>query len=89
MRVEFDGEGNAENSLARLWISAEQGDRQRITDAAFDVEAILEQNPHAGVSITNGVSPPVRHLDWDILRVFYRIDGSRETVVIIRFTLSG
>jgi hypothetical protein len=31
MRVEFDGEGNAENTLARLWIDAAQGDRQRIT----------------------------------------------------------
>jgi hypothetical protein len=40
MRVEFDGEGNAENALARLWIDAAQGDRQRITDAAFDVEAL-------------------------------------------------
>ncbi len=88
MRVEFDGEGNAENALARLWIDAAQGDRQRNTDAAFDVEAILEQDPHAGASITNGVSPPVRYLDWDILRVFYQIHESRETI-IIRFALSS
>ncbi len=37
MHIEFDREGNAENNLARLWIDAAQGDRQRITDAAFDI----------------------------------------------------
>ena len=67
MRVEFDGEGNAENDLARLWIDAEQGDRQRITSAAFEVEAFVEENPQAGVPITNGVNPPVRYPDWDSL----------------------
>jgi hypothetical protein len=88
MRVEFDGDGNAENDLARLWVDAAEGDRQRITDAAFDVESILQENPRAGDSITNGVSPPVRHLDWDILRVFYRIHESHETIIIIGFRLS-
>jgi hypothetical protein len=42
MRVEFDGDGNAENDLARLWVDAAEGDRRRITDAASDVESILQ-----------------------------------------------
>jgi hypothetical protein len=88
MHIEFDREGNAENNLARLWIDAAQGDLQRITDAAFDVEEILQENPLAGAPNTNGVSPPVRYLDWDILRVFYQIYEARDTIVIIRFTLS-
>ncbi len=86
--VEYDGEGNAEDDLARLWCDGAQGERQRITDAASQVESILLEFPEAGVAITNGVNPPVRHLDCDILRVFYQVFDTHEKIIIIGFTLS-
>lgn len=86
--VEYDGEGNAQNDLARLWCGAAQGKRQRITDAAFEVEDYLKEHAEAGSLITNGVHPPVRYVDWDILRVFYQIFESDDKIIIIGFKLS-
>jgi hypothetical protein len=86
--VEYDGEGNAENDLARLWCAAVQGDRQRITVAAQKVEECLLDNPQAGIPITNGVTPVVRYLDLDILRAYHQIFESDEKLIIIGFNLS-
>jgi hypothetical protein len=86
--VEYDGDGNAESDLARLWCNGGQGERQRITDAAFKAELILLEFPEAGIAITNGVNPPVRYLDRDILRVFYQVFEAHDKIIIIGFTLS-
>ncbi|MFI5460045.1 MAG: hypothetical protein ACHRXM_31895 [Isosphaerales bacterium] len=86
--VEYDGDGNARDDLARLWSDAEQGDRQRITDAAFEVEDYLKANPYKGTVITNGVLWPVRYVDWDILRIFYQVFESEDKIIIIGFKLS-
>ena len=72
----------------RLWNNCAQGERRRITDAAFTVEPILLEFPEAGIAITNGVDPPVRYLDCDVLRVFYQIFDDQETIIIIGFKLS-
>jgi len=84
-RIEFDGNGDAENDLARLWTEAPPGTRERITIAANDVEDRLRENPEAGSLITDGVHPPVRFLDCDILRVFYQLFESEELIMIIGF----
>jgi hypothetical protein len=86
--VEYDGEGNAEGDLARLWCDAAQGERQRITDAAFKVEALLLDRPEDGIAITNGINPPVRYLDCDPLRVFYQIFEPHQKIIVIGFKLS-
>ena len=56
-RIEFDGNGDAEDDLARLWTEAPPGKRERITIAASDAEARLQEDPEAGSLITNGVHP--------------------------------
>ncbi len=84
-RIEFDGDGNAENDLARLWIEAPAGKREHIARAALDAEDRLRMNPESGNLITDGVHPPVRYLDWVVLRVFYQIFESEQTIIIIGF----
>src|SRR5262249_43372224 len=65
--IEFDDAGRAESDLARVWIEAQPGERDRITLAEEAAENHLRQDPKAGTLITDGVFPPVRFLDWDIL----------------------
>lgn len=84
-RIEFDGNGDAEDDLARLWTEARLGMRKRITIAAKVAEDCLRQNPEAGSLITNGVHPPVRYPDRDVLRVFYQIYESENKIIIIGF----
>jgi hypothetical protein len=50
--IEFDGDGDAENDLARLWIEAPAGKRERIAVAANDAEDRLLEDPDAGTLIT-------------------------------------
>jgi hypothetical protein len=83
--IEFDGNGDAENDLARLWTNAPPGMRGRITVAANDAENCLRENPEAGSLITDGVYPPVRYLDRDVLRVFHQIYVSERKIIIIGF----
>jgi hypothetical protein len=75
--IEFDGAGDAESDLARLWTQAPVGKRQRVALAANDAEDRLRENPEAGALITDGVDPPVRYLDCDVLRVFYQVYNLR------------
>jgi hypothetical protein len=84
-RIEFDGNGDAENDLARLWTEAPIGMRERIALAANDAEGSLRDRPEAGTLITDGVHPPVRYLDCDVLRVFYQIYESENKIIIIGF----
>ena len=42
-------------------------------------------NPEAGSLITDGVHPPVRYLDCDVLRVFHQIFESEKIIIIIGF----
>ena len=72
-KIEFDGDGDAEDDLARLWTQAPVGKRERIAIAVNDAEDRPRENPEAGSLITDGVHPPVRYLDCDILRVFYQV----------------
>jgi hypothetical protein len=81
--VEFDDAGHAADELAQLWLDASPGERSRITTASHDVEKALEQNPQLGTLVTNGPYPPVRYVDWDILRVFHTYDPNRKNVVTI------
>jgi ParE toxin of type II toxin-antitoxin system, parDE len=83
--IEFDGDGDAENDLARLWTQAPVGKRERITVAANDAEVRLLENPEAGSLITDGVHPAVRYLDCDVLRVFYQIYESEKRIIIVGF----
>jgi hypothetical protein len=83
--IEFDGDGDAENDLARLWIEAPLGKRERIAVAANDAEDSLRENSEAGTLITDGVHPPVRYLDCDVLRVFYQAFESQRKIIIIGF----
>ena len=83
--IEFDGDGEAEDDLARLWTEAPVGKRERITVAANDAEVRLRENPEAGSLIIDGVHPPVRYLDRDVLRVFYQIYESEKKIILIGF----
>jgi hypothetical protein len=58
------------------------------TSVPRKVEACLLDNPHAGIPITNGVTPVVRYLDLDILRAYHQIFESDEKIIIIGFNLT-
>ena len=87
--IEFDDEGNAESDLARIWVDAPTGERDRITKAEDDAESYLKQNPKGGTLITDGVHPPVRYLDWDVLRLFYQFHERENKIIIIGFRSSA
>jgi hypothetical protein len=84
-QVEFDGRGQAEADLARLWCAGKQGERNRITKAAAGAEKHLRKHPDSGKPLTNGVNPPVRYLDFKVLRVFYQDYETLNKVIIIGF----
>jgi hypothetical protein len=87
--IEFDDNGNAESDLARIWVDAPAGERERITKAEDDAERYLRQNPRGGTLITDGIHPPVRYLDWDVLRLFYRFHELENKILIIGFRRSA
>jgi hypothetical protein len=86
--IEFDDGGNAESDLARIWVDAPTGERERIT-RADDAEQSLRQNPKGGTLITDAVHPPVGYLDWDVLRLFYRFHELENKIIIIGFRRSA
>jgi hypothetical protein len=81
--VEFDDAGHAASDLAQIWVDAPPGERSRITKAAHDVENVLAHNPQLGRLVTNGTYPPVRYVDWDIIKVFYVYDPNVKDILTI------
>ncbi len=86
--VEFDDGGDAESDLARLWDAATEGAKRRIATAISEAGEFLKGQPEAGKPLLlNGVDPPVRYVDWDIVRVFYQVHESAGKIILVGFRL--
>ena len=83
--IKFDDGGRVESDLARVWLDAPTGERDRITRAEEEAENHLRYDPKGGTLITDGVYPPVRILDWDVLRLYYQLYELENKIIIRGF----
>ncbi len=78
---------DARNHLAAIWLAADPGQRQRLTDAAREIEKMILADPTSGFELFPSKNYYLRWAPTSPLVAHYKIDSATSTITIFGFSM--